>query len=211
MKRAFLRTATGWIAVLTIGAWLLVAVSGLQPQAAVAGGFIPARMTEGASDVGMLPALLTPLSATLLHADVLHLGFNMMMLFVCGVPLERAIGVRSLIILYLTGAFAASTAQWTGNPSLQAPMVGASGAVSALVGGYAMLFGRSRVRLADPALARAVHVIWLAASWIGIQLLIGLATRNDAGPSIAVLAHIGGLLAGIVLITPLYRLHWRKA
>lgn len=211
MNGTLARTATGWIAGLTVAAWLLVAAVGLDLQAAVAGGFIPVRITYRLEGEGMLPALLTPLTATLLHGGLLHLGLNMLMLVVCGLPVERAIGFKNFVGLYLAGAIAAAAAQWAGDPTLQAPMIGASGAISAIVAGYALLFGRSRVRIDDPRLARAIHVLWLAASWIGLQFLIGYATQGTGDPAIATLAHVGGFLAGLVLIKPLHRLHWRKA
>jgi membrane associated rhomboid family serine protease len=192
-------------------AWLLVSALGLDAQAAVGGGFIPARLTYRLEGEGFLPALLTPFSAALLHANLLHLSLNLMMLLICGAPVERAIGRGNFVALYVIGALAAAGAQWAVEPASQVPMIGASGAISAIVGGYSLLFGRNRVRVANPALARALHVLWLAAAWIGLQLLFGLASRGSGGPAIATLAHVGGFLAGLALITPLHRLHWRRA
>jgi len=134
-----------------------------------------------------------------------------MMLLICGAPLERAIGARGLLLLYVAGTVAAAAAQWAVSPSSQVPVIGASGAISAIVGGYALLFGQSRVRVADPRLGRLLHVLWLAFAWIGLQLLVGLATRFGGGPSIAILAHIGGFLCGLALAKPLLLLRWKNA
>ena len=158
-----------------------------------------------------MPGWLTPLTATLLHANLLHLSLNLVMLLICGAAVETAIGWRATVGLYVAGAFAAAAAQWGGDPTSQVPMIGASGAISAIVAAYALLFGRSRVQVQNPALARALHILWLAAAWIGIQFLIGLASRTANGPMIATLAHVGGFLAGLILIKPLHRLHWRTA
>lgn len=155
--------------------------------------------------------MLTPFSATLLHAGFLHLALNLFMLAICGVAVERAIGWKNLLVLYLVGAVAAAAAQWVSDPESQVPMIGASGAISAVVGAYALLFGQNRVKLSNPMLARAVHVAWLAAAWIGLQLLFGFVSRSSQGPTIATLAHVGGFLAGLALATPLHRLHWRRA
>lgn len=169
------------------------------------------RLTHGLEGSGLLPALLTPFSAALLHAGFLHLALNLFMLAICGVAVERAIGWKNLLALYLVGAGTAAAAQWASNPESQIPMIGASGAISAVVGAYALLFGKNRVTISNPFLARAIHVAWLAAAWIGLQLLFGYASRSSEGPTIAILAHVGGFLAGLALATPLHRLHWRRA
>ena len=81
------------------------------------------------------------------------------------------------------------------------PMIGASGAISAIVGAYALLFGERRARRIGPVPADVVHIAWLAAAWVGIQLLIGAAGMGDV--TVAIGAHIGGFAAGLVLARPL--------
>ena len=211
MNQALSRTATAWIAGVTAFAWALVAALGLGAEAAFVGGFIPIRLTYGMEADGLLPAILTPLTSTLLHANFLHLALNLLMLVICGRAVEQAMGAVNLGVMYLIGAIAAAAAQWAVDPASQIPVIGASGAISAVVGAYALLFGRSRVKIANPALARAVHVAWLAAAWVGLQLLFGYASSAGGGPSIATLAHVGGFLAGLALAKPLHRLHWRRA
>ena len=184
---------------------------GLTEHAAVSAGFIPVRITQGIEGSAFLPVLITPFTSVLLHANLLHVGLNLLMLLICGVAVERAIGARGLLTLYVAGAIAAAAAQWAIDPQSQIPVIGASGAISAVVGAYALLFGRSRVRLQNPRAARALHIVWLAAAWTGLQLLLGFATQNGEGPSIATLAHIGGFLAGLALVKPLHRMFWRSA
>ena len=89
-------------------------------------------------------------------------------------------------------------------------MVGASGAISAVLGAYAMMFGRNRVKVANPALALWLNALWLAAAWVGLQLVIGF-TFETAGSRIAIAAHIGGFLAGLLLAKPLLLLRYRGA
>jgi membrane associated rhomboid family serine protease len=89
-------------------------------------------------------------------------------------------------------------------------MVGASGAISAVIGAYALLFGRNKVRVADPRAAMLLHALWLAAAWVILQLLIGLTFVTD-GARVAIAAHIGGFLAGLVLAKPLLLFRYRKA
>jgi membrane associated rhomboid family serine protease len=196
------------IAVATAAAWLL-SLSLPQQGLWSFGGFIPARF-NGGSGLDGLPAALTPLSATLLHADFVHLFFNIIFLLICGRAVEPVLGGKGLAVLYLVGAYAAAAAQYAGAPLELTPMIGASGAVSAVIGAYALLFGRNKVRIANPALAVAVNALWLAAAWVGLQMLIGY-SFGTAGLRIAVAAHIGGFLAGLLLARPLLSLRWRGA
>jgi membrane associated rhomboid family serine protease len=200
--------ATQGIAIVTAAAWALIAFAGIRDVAALAAGFIPGRFSGAVEVVGALPAWLTPFSATLLHADLMHLGFNMLMLVFCGRPTEAALGPIGLIVLYLVGAIVAALGQYLVDPASQAPMIGASGAVSAVLGAYALLYGRQRRASADPRLNLAIHVLWLAAGWIGLQLLFGLALSRE-GASIAIAAHIGGFVAGLALAYPLLNLRHR--
>ena len=198
------------IAIVTAAAWLIAWLGGWQEIAAVGGGFIPARVGGLPGDDLPLPVLLTPLTATLVHSGFAHLFFNLLILLFCGRSVERVVGGQGIAILYLLGAYAAAAAQYAVDPSELAPMVGASGAISAVLGAYALLFGRNRVKVAHPGLASLLHALWLAAAWIGLQILIGL-TFQTSGLRIAIAAHIGGFLVGLALAKPLLLLKWRGA
>jgi membrane associated rhomboid family serine protease len=202
--------ATLTIAALTAAAWLVAWMGGWQELAAVGGGFIPARVGAAAGDALPLPVLLTPLTATLVHSGFAHLFLNLIILLFCGRSVERVLGGRGIVILYLVGAYAAAAAQYAVGPAEPSPMVGASGAISAILGAFALLFGRNKVKVAHPGLAALLHALWLAAAWIGLQLLIGL-TFETSGLRIAIAAHIGGFLAGLALARPLLLLKWRGA
>jgi membrane associated rhomboid family serine protease len=92
-------------------------------------------------------------------------------------------------------------------------MVGASGAISAILATYALLYGQRAVRRIGPFSANFLRIMWLAAGWIILQLMIGLASARgglgDLG-QIAIAAHIGGFLAGLVLTRPLLLWRFRK-
>lgn len=205
--------ATAAITVATIVVSVLISLSGFQDYAALAGGFIPA-LASGASlpaDFGAaIPWWLTPLTATLIHAGFLHLGLNLVMLVYCGQQAERAVDARGIVILYIVGAYAAAAGQWLQDPQSPVPMVGASGAISALIAAYALLYGTRRAKALGPFPAGAVHVAWLAAAWIGIQLMIGIAGLGGT-TRIAIGAHIGGFIAGLLLARPLLAWRYRDA
>jgi membrane associated rhomboid family serine protease len=200
------RTVVG-IAGVTAGAWLL-SLSLPLDSLALHGGFIPVRV-EGGTWPGF-PVWLTPLSATLLHGNFVHLLFNVLFLLLCGRAVEPILGPKNVLALYLIGAYAAAAAQWAAEPGSQAPMIGASGAVSAVIGAYAMMFGRNKVKVANQTAALWLNALWLAAAWVGLQLLIGF-TYVSGGPRIAIAAHIGGFLVGLILAKPLLLLRWRGA
>lgn len=202
--------ATLAIAAVTAAAWLVAAGLGIDDIAAVWGGFIPARVQGLEGDSILAPIFLTPLTATLVHAGFVHLAFNLLIHLFCGRAVENLLGSANLAILYVVGAYAAAAAHYLVDPADMIPMVGASGAISAILGAYAMLFGRNRVRIANPTLALWVNALWLAAAWIGLQLMVGI-TFQTTGARIAIAAHIGGFLAGLLLAKPLLAFRFRGA
>ncbi|MCE7797428.1 rhomboid family intramembrane serine protease [Sphingobium sufflavum] len=202
---------TNIIAVATLLVFLLTELGGFLDVAAIVGGFIPARVGGVLAPQGLpftwLPLAITPLSAALLHNGWMHIGFNMLMLLFCGRQVETVLGRWPLVTLYVVGAYAAAAAQWAADPMGTVPMVGASGAISALMGTYALLYSRQNVRPLGPIPASVVRVLWLAAGWIALQALLGFAMSGAGGIQIAVAAHVGGFIAGLLLTRPL--LKWR--
>ncbi len=207
MRSVPTRVTTTIVAVTAI-AWGLIALAGATDHVAPLAGFIPARLS-GVELVGAVPAWLTPLSALLVHAGLLHLFFNMLMLGFCGRAVETALGGLGMALLYGVGAYAAAGAQYLAGPHSEIPVVGASGAASAVIAAYALLYGQRRT-VPSGWPAGLVNVLWLAAAWIGLQLLIGLAT-SGTGLTIALAEHIGGFLAGLALARPLLLLRYRNA
>lgn len=198
------------IAGVTVFAWGLAAGLALSEAAAVWAGFIPARVGLLPNDGSLAPLIITPLSATLVHAGLMHILFNLMILLFCGRSVEVIVGGRQLLVLYIVGAYAAAAAHYFVDPADTIPMIGASGAISAVLGAYAMLFGRNRVKIANPTLALWVNALWLMVAWVGLQLIVGF-TFQTQGARIAIAAHIGGFIAGLLLAKPLLLLRYRNA
>jgi membrane associated rhomboid family serine protease len=199
------------IAAVTAALWILAGAARLGDDAAIWAGFIPLRVGGIAGDEAFVPVFLTPLTATLVHAGAMHLVFNLLILLFCGRSVESIIGGRQLAILYVAGAYAAAAAQYLIAPADPTPMIGASGAISAVLGTYSMMFGRNRVKVANPTLALWLNALWLAAAWVVLQIIVGLTFQTSGAANIAVAAHIGGFLAGLLLAKPLLLLRYRKA
>jgi membrane associated rhomboid family serine protease len=176
---------------------------------AYAWGFVPARVS-GVEVPEALPLLLTPLSATLVHGGFMHLAFNLLMLVWCGLAVERVLGRGALLTLYVVSAYAAMAAQWAADPAGLSPVIGASGGVSGLIGAYALSFGRPKRVSASPKVNRLVNILWLAAAWTILQVIIGWAAGQD-GMLLATPAHVGGFVAGLALQRPLLLWRYRKA
>ena len=204
------RTATNIIVALTALAWVVAAVLGQSEQAAYALGFIPLRVSVPAVGFPAVPVFLTPLTATLVHSGLVHLGFNLLILLWCGIQVERVLGPAGLTILYVVGAYAAAAAQWGINPHGDVPVVGASGAISAVVGAFALSFGRAKPFTRSLTINRWINVVWLLVAWIILQIMMGW-LAGAQGYLLATPAHVGGFAAGLLLQRPLLLWHYRKA
>jgi len=204
------RSATHLIAAVTAAAWLLAALLGKSGEAALALGFIPLRLSGGTVPWAAAPAVLTPLTATVVHSGLIHLGFNLLVFLWCGAAVERVLGKASLLTLYLVGAYAAALAQWAVDPTGAVPMVGASGAISAVIGAFALSFGRARQITRSPALNRWINAAWLLAAWVVLQYLMGWLAGGE-GYLLATPAHVGGFAAGLLLQRPLLLWRYRNA
>lgn len=204
------RTATVAITALTAVAWLVTAALGLDTQAAEAMGFIPARLSGAEVPWAAVPAILTPLSATLVHSGPVHIGFNLLILMWCGSQVERVLGWGSLILIYVVGAYAAAAGQWLSDPQGIVPMIGASGAISAVIGAFALSFGRAKHITRSARVNRWINIVWLLAAWVVLQVLVGW-TAGGQGYLLATPAHIGGFFAGLLLQRPLLMWRYRKA
>ena len=177
---------------------------------AVFGGFIPARITGQLLVPGALPAVITPWTSALLHGGWLHLAINMLMLVFVGAQVERVIGAGGVAVAYLVGALVAAAAQFAVDPASTIPLVGASGAISALFGLYALFFGRPKQVTTNQKLNRWIHAAWLLAAWVVIQWMAAVLAGGE-GVLLATPAHIGGFIAGMMLQRPLLLWRYRKA
>jgi membrane associated rhomboid family serine protease len=204
------RTATIAIAALTAFAWLVALLTGYDGWAEISLGFIPARLSGMPVPWSAIPAWLTPLTATLVHSGILHLGFNLLIFVWCGNAVERVLGRTGLVLLYVVGAYAAAAAQWASNPHGDVPMVGASGAISAVMGAFALSFGRAKPFTSNLRVNRWINIVWLMVAWIVLQAMMGWLAGGQ-GYLLATPAHIGGFLAGLLLQRPLLLWRYRHA
>jgi membrane associated rhomboid family serine protease len=212
---------------LIIGAvWIFLQTGGLSPYALAASvcnwGLVPGELTQQATVGTAVPLgpglacivdrepinVLTPLTSMFLHGGWGHVLGNSLFLWVFGGSIEDSMGRPRYLAFYLICGLAAAAAQILVNPASPVPMVGASGAISGVMGAFLVLYPRVRVYLlvflfffidliAVPA--------WLVLLyWFGMQVLTGLpellAVRPDVSEGVAVWAHVGGFAAGALLI-----------
>jgi membrane associated rhomboid family serine protease len=204
------RTASVAIAAVTALAFLIAGLTGANNEAVLLLGFIPARWSGLLSGWPGVWAILTPLSATLVHGGFLHLAFNLLMLLWCGNQVERVLGRGSLLTLYVAGAYAAAAAQWLTAPSSVVPMIGASGAISAVIGAFSLSFSRARQVTRSVGVNRLINALWLLAAWVVMQMMVGWAAGGQ-GVLLATPAHVGGFLVGLLLQRPLLLWRYRTA
>jgi len=202
-------TATLALAAVTAAAFLVILLSGSADAASLGMGFMPARVTLDVSWPA-LPVWLTPLSATLVHGGFLHLAMNLLLLVWCGREVERILGPVPVLLLYVAGAYAAAAGQYVLDPLAPYPMVGASGAISALVGAFAMSFSKPRPIVLNFRLNRAINTVWMLVAWVILQWMTGY-LMGTQGIAVATGAHVGGFIAGVILQKPLLLWRYRRA
>ncbi|MET9424081.1 MULTISPECIES: rhomboid family intramembrane serine protease [unclassified Streptomyces] len=181
---------SGFNPVYGLGDRLLVAQAGYFER----WGVIPAELTAGSPD-----ALLTPLTALFVHGSWLHLLGNMLFLFVFGAMAEERMGQLEFVLFYIGAGYLALLAFAVVNADSEQTLVGASGAISAVLGAFLFLFPRARVTSLFPFLfflplrfpAWAVLIFWFVLQWLA-------ARGAGSGPGVAYLAHLVGFGAGFV-------------
>jgi membrane associated rhomboid family serine protease len=147
---------------------------------------------------------LTILTAMFMHGGLLHIAGNMLFLWIFGNNVEDSMGRVKFVIFYLLGGLAATLAQFAIGPNAAVPNLGASGAIAAVLGGYALLYPRARV----VTLIFIVFFITLVelpallvlGAWFVLQLLDASSQSPGAGGGVAVWAHIGGFIFGLIAI-----------
>ena len=151
------------------------------------------------------PRLLALLTSLFLHADWLHLGFNMLFLWVFGNNIEDRLGRIRFVPFVLLCGVAASLAQVLVDPGSQVPLIGASGAISGILGAYLVLYPKVRVWTVVLPLVflpfKLPAWIWLLI-YFALQLLYLGDDATAGGGGVAYMAHIGGFIAGAALIRP---------
>jgi len=168
------------------------------------------RLNQFVDNWGIVPDdlhLITLLTSMFLHGGWLHVLGNMLFLWVFGRNMEDLIGGTRYLVFYLVCGLVAGVVQVIADPNARVPTIGASGAIAGVMGAYLIKFPRSQIdtlvllfvfftRLAIPA---PFYLLF----WFGLQFLNGLESigeRNYTGGGVAVFAHIGGFIAGMLLI-----------
>lgn len=164
---------------------------------------VPRRLFAAAPDWGGVPASVTVFTSMFLHGGALHVGGNMLYLWIFGNNIEDSMGHFRFILFYFLCGGIAAYGHAAANASSAVPMIGASGAVSGVLGAYLLLFPRARVLtlVIFGFYGRAIEVpaMFVLGFWFILQFLNALIS-SGAGQGVAWYAHIGGFVAGIVLI-----------
>lgn len=217
---------TYFILALTWAVWLLVEQGGVDPLVLAARvcdlGMVPGELTRRAPLGEAVPIgpgmacvvdnfrinFITPLTSMFLHGGWGHIIGNSLFFWVFGNNIEDSMGHWRFLAFYLICGLAAAAAHVLINPASPVPTVGASGAISGIMGAYLLLYPRSRVNMLFifVIIFRVIPIpAWLVLLWwFALQLLTGLPeltqVRPEVSGGVAVWAHVGGFVAGVVLI-----------
>lgn len=181
--------------------WQQAAASVGYSRVALDWGFIPSAFARDP-----ISHFITIFTAMFLHAGWLHIGGNMLFLWVFGDNVEDAIGHWRYLAFYLVGGVAAAMGQLAANPAAIVPMIGASGAIAAVLAAYLTLFPRAPVLVLFPIFVIFMFFefpAWLVIlEWFALQLIegVGALASLGKGAGVAWFAHLGGFITGLILI-----------
>ena len=150
------------------------------------------------------PLWLTIFTSMFLHGSLLHIGGNMLYLWIFGNNVEDVLGRGKFILFYLACGMAASAAQIAIDPNSLVPNLGASGAIAGVLGAYFILYPDARVLTLVPVFIfflAQIRAYWVLLLWIVLNVFQGVAGLGIQRDGVAHFAHIGGFFAGILLIT----------
>jgi len=158
--------------------------------------FVPSRFL--ADPAGQF---LTLFSSMFMHAGWLHLGSNMLYLWIFGDNVEDRFGHIKYLIFYLICGLAATFAQMAFNMNSNIPNLGASGAIAGVLGGYLLMFPQQAVKVLVGNRMAAVSALIVIGMWFVLQLFSGVASISSTADTggVAFMAHIGGFVAGFLL------------
>ncbi len=169
-------------------------------------GLVPAVLTGEARlppGLELVPAWMTVFTSMFLHGGWMHLIGNMLYLWIFGNNVEDAMGHGRFVLFYLTCGVAAAAAQTIQDPGSTIPMIGASGAISGVLGAYAVLYPHARVIVLIPlgwfTRLEALPAALVLGLWFVFQLLSAMLSDPGRG-GVAFLAHVGGFVAGLLLV-----------
>ncbi len=149
---------------------------------------------------GPHPIYLTALSSMFMHGSWMHILGNMLYLWIFGDQIEDLLGHGKFLLFYLLCGLAADAAQVMAAPDSLIPCLGASGAIAGVLGAYLVRFGSNPVRVLTNRGVANVSAIYVLGFWIVLQFLGQAGSATGVQSGVAYLAHIGGFIAGIVLV-----------
>lgn len=203
-------TVTFIVLCVAVFLWQIAGDRAHQENLIYALGVIPSVLLGNAyldPSIVMVPAIVTVFTSMFLHGGWMHLLGNMLYLWIFGNNVEESMGHGRFIVFYLLCGVVAVLAQTLPNPESQVPMIGASGAISGVLGAYLLLLPRARVLVVVPLGFYFPTLRLPAAIVLGAWFLLQLASSLLAAPGqggVAFGAHIGGFIAGMALI-PLFK------
>jgi membrane associated rhomboid family serine protease len=171
-------------------------------------GAIPAELTAAFPSLSgdALAVYATIFTSMFMHGGIAHFLGNMLFLWIFGDNIEDAMGHIGYLLFYLAGGISAALAHIAFDTQSVVPMIGASGAISAVLGAYLMLFPTGTVRVlvfVGLPLIFAVPALLMLGLWFVTQFLAGVASLEGAGEAtggVAFWAHVGGFVAGVILV-----------
>ncbi len=167
--------------------------------------FIAARFID--NPVGDFPTIFTSM---FMHAGWLHIGGNMLYLWIFGDNIEDRFGHFKFLVFYLVCGIAASLAQMAFSLNSNIPMMGASGAVAGVLGAYIFMFPFAPVRVLLGCFIAPLPALLVIGVWILLQFFYGVGSLGSITEGgVAYMAHIGGFIAGLIL-TVFFRLRGQK-
>ncbi len=173
-------------------------------------GVVPARLVDWVEGPSGLGQPLTVITSAFIHGGWLHLIGNMLYLWVFGDNVEDALGHIRYLVFYLVAATAAVALEVALDQGSIIPMVGASGAIAGVLGAYLVLYPRAVVGVVIPIVwffgVFPVPAVIIIVFWFVLQVFTGVATigtASGASEGIAVWAHVGGFLAGFLIVLAL--------
>jgi membrane associated rhomboid family serine protease len=174
-------------------------------------GLIPCGLTGACQVVGRaFSSEATLLTSMFVHAGFFHLAGNMLYLWIFGASIEDALGKGRFLLFYLLCGIGAAYVQVWANPGSRIPMVGASGAISGVLGAYLRLYPHARILTVLPLgfflTCAEISALVVLGFWIFVQVANGFLTFNFDGGGVAWLAHVGGFALGLLGIR-LFRPH----
>jgi rhomboid family protein len=171
-----------------------------------AAGAIPFEISHLYDVVGpnhppaIVPLPFTIFSAMFVHGGFAHLAGNMWYLWIFGDNLEHAMGAVRFVVFYLLCGLAAALVHVASQPDSAVPMIGASGAIAGVLGGYALCYPRARVRCLLWLFIFVQRIFLPAWAVLGFWFVLQFLSAAAGAPSVAWYAHIGGFVAGLLLV-----------